>query len=173
MTFLHRVTCCAILLALALAPRAAVGQTLMNLAGGFASSRIEGGGVEDFAAMQSRSGLYVMITADIPLLGSTLAIAPGGAFLDRGFKWFQGDLENSLKLTYLQAVAPLRVAFPVAGPVGVHLFAGPGIGIAFGCQFNQQDGPTERIIDCTNDEFGFKSMDVVALGGGGLFYAMP
>jgi hypothetical protein len=163
-----------LLAVLAAAPATISAQMRMTMAGGVAVSRLTGDGVDDFSGMRNRRGLYVNVAADIPLLGEgMLSFFPGGAYVDRGFTFDEEDFESALKLSYVQLLAPLRLAIPVAGPVGVHFFVGPGFGISFGCLYTRRQPGTITSFDCTNDQFSFKSIDVTAMGGGGLFFRMP
>jgi hypothetical protein len=169
-----RRVCPLLLIALLSIPTAAHAQTRMALSGGVAISKLTGHDVSDFQDLRTRRGIYVNGAADIPLLGGgILSVSPGATYVDRGFTFGDTSIESAIKLSYLQIVAPLRVSVPVAGPLGVHVFGGPGFGLSFGCLFSRRQPNSITTVDCTNDEFQFKSIDVTGLLGAGLSFLLP
>jgi hypothetical protein len=174
MTVARRTTQALLLAALALAPAAASAQTRMTLLGGLAISRVAGTDESEFSNMRNRRGMHVTITADIPLFTSALTFSPGGAFTDRGFTYGPEATRAEIKLSYLEIIAPLRVSIPVAGPLGLSLFGGPGFGLSMGCQFKARTSPqTISMVDCRNGDFDFKSIDVVGVAGAGFSFLLP
>jgi hypothetical protein len=170
----HRMIQALLVTSLIVAPSTVSAQVRMTLGGGVAMSRLTGDNA-GFEGIRQRRGIFVNFAADIPLLGGgILSVVPGGVYIDRGFTFVEEAFdESALKLSYLQVVAPLRLDVPIAGPVGVHAFGGPGFGVSFGCQFTRRRTGSITSFDCTNDEFQFKSIDVTAMGGGGLTYRLP
>jgi hypothetical protein len=142
---------------------AAAAQTRMILVGGLTISEISGddavGG--DFG---TRNGFHLGVAADLPLLG-WLSVSPGATYLDRGYT-YPGD-SASIKLSYLEVSAPLRVSVPV-GPVSFGVFASPGIALEFGCIFKEQRGNVESSLDCEGSDLDFKGWDVTGIVGAGL-----
>jgi hypothetical protein len=170
----HRMIQALLVTALIVAPSIVSAQTRMTLLGGVALSRVEGTDESEFSNMRARRGLHVTVTADIPLFTPALTFSPGGAFTDRGFHFGPEATEAEIKLSYIEIISPLRVAIPVAGPVGLSLFAGPGFGLSMGCQFKARTSPQSiSMVDCRNGDFDFKSIDVVGIAGAGISFTVP
>jgi hypothetical protein len=170
----HRMIQALLVTALTVVPATVSAQTRMTLLGGLAFSRVAGTEESEFSNMRARRGLHVTVTADIPLFTSALTISPGGAFTDRGFHYGPEATETEIKLSYFEIIAPLRVAIPVAGPLGLNLYAGPGFGLSMGCQFKARTSPQSiSMVDCRNGDFDFKSIDLVGIAGAGISFTLP
>lgn len=143
-----------------LLPAGVLAQGRLTIAAGMAHTEITN--FED-----SRNGLYVAISTEFPLFGPVEFI-PGGHYMERGFTTANTDT----KLPFFELRAPLQVAFDVAGPVGVHLFAGPGFALSMGCVFKQFEENVERTVDCSVSDFEFRSWDVTGVAGAGLSFAV-
>jgi hypothetical protein len=147
-------------------PTVGASQTRMIMVAGVAVSDIAGtdGDAGNFG---SRTGLHLNIAAELPLLG-VLSVAPGATYLDRGYT-YPGD-SASIKLSYLEVSAPLRVSVPL-GPLSFGVFGGPGIALEFGCLYKERNDRVETSLDCQGNDLDFKSWDVTGIVGAGL--ALP
>lgn len=143
-------------------------QTRLAIVGGVTISQLSGSGVDDYEDLESRTGINLAISAEVPLLGRFVRFVPGGVFIDKGFR----DGTSSLKLSYLEVIAPLLVSVPVGGAFRFNVFAGPGFGLEFGCQFKTTQETTEGNVqssfDCQNQDFEFKGTDVTIMAGAGV-----
>jgi len=146
------------------------GQTRVSIVGGPVISTLTGDGADALADLGSRTGVHVGVLADLPLFGSRLSIAPGGLYVEKGFTQDGGDFD--LKLSFLEVVAPLRLAVPLGGALGVNVYAGPGIGLAMGCVERFRVENVESIFDCDISDFGLKGWDLTGHLGAGLSYAI-
>jgi len=146
------------------------GQTRVSIVGGAAISTLTGDGADAIADMGSRTGVHVRVSADMPLLGGVLSVAPGGLYVEKGFSQDDGDFD--LKLSFLEVVAPLRLAVPLGGALGMNLYAGPGIGLAMGCVERIRVENVVTILDCDVGDFGLKGWDLTGHFGAGLSYTV-
>jgi hypothetical protein len=158
-----------LLSALLLPTEPLLAQTRMSVVAGPAMSNVSGADTEG-AGYTGRTGVYIGIATELPLLGSFLSVLPGGSYLDRGYN-FDGDTYK-LKLPYVEISAPLRVSVPLGSTFGMHLFGGPGFALAFGCSFIEQQDNVQSSFTCEPSDFLIRSWDVTAILGGGLSIAV-
>lgn len=147
-------------------PLAAQGGGRLTVLAGAAISRLSGADVEGDEGLGSRTGLHVGISSDIALFGGTLSFSPGGHYIDKGFSDVVSEtFSSSVKLTYLEIQAPLKVTLPLGGRVDLSAFAGPGFGLSMGCLAKTIDEDVERSVDCVNSDFGVRGTDITGIAG--------
>jgi hypothetical protein len=151
---------------LLLAPEAVAGQSRMSVVGGMAVAELAGEGGEEF---DSRRGLHIGAFAELPVLGGTVSFIPGGYYIEKGFS----EGENlSVKMSYFQIMAPVRLGLPLGETFSVSAFGGPGFAMEMGCLFKEIDGDIERTIGCQGSDFRLKGHDLTGVVGAGVAVAV-
>jgi hypothetical protein len=162
-----RLTLCSLVLpAFLLTGGGLAAQTRLAIVGGATISKLSGEGVFGDEDLESRTGINLGISAEVPLLGRFVRFVPGGVFIDKGFTFASGT--SSLKMSYLEVVAPLMVSLPLGGALRFHVFGGPGFALEFGCQLKSTEGNVQSSFDCQNQDFDFKGTDVTVMAGAGV-----
>jgi hypothetical protein len=150
-----------VMLLLLLAPSPGAAQARMSIVGGLAASELSDEGGE---GLGSRKGVHIGAFGEVPLLGGWLSFLPGGHYIEKGFS--SGEA-ISVKLSYFEIMAPLRVGLPMGEKLSVHAFAGPGFAMEMGCVFKEIDDNIQRTFDCHGSDFQFKGHDVTGVVGMG------
>ena len=157
-----------LLSALLLPAEPLLGQTRMSVVAGAALSDVSGADTEG-AGYSGRTGVYIGIATELTLW-RFLSVLPGGSYLDRGYNFNGGTAK--LKLPYVEISAPLRVTVPLGSTFALNLFGGPGLALAFGCSFIEEQGNVQSSFTCEPSDFFIRSWDVTGIVGGGLSIAI-
>ena len=156
----------ALTIGLALAAQSVSGQGL-EFSGGANFSKLNSADIQN--AVQT-SGLTFGMDLVLPL--GPLGLNLGADWSQEGVRQEIGEAVSLIDLAYVEVPVHLRVPIVGAGPIRLHLVAGPTLGINTGCEITEDLAAAQACADLAEGGFEPEKLEWAGVGGFGVSFGL-